>query len=191
MPGCRPSASSTITACFASAAPKRVDEGAVGIATKPIADGDGASGLYEHLMFVDKLDFWIGKTLFVPPIVRLCQLTRQSQYAISRLFWFIAALDGFYRAETLFSSIVFGVLSLIMMVTASMRADSPTISSVWFRMLALALLALDLAKGFATDDWAGCEFWLFVLVAEYAATIRTIPPLEQKKAVPARSTGAS
>ena len=36
--------------------------------------------------------------MFVPPIVKLCQLTRQTQFAVSRLFWFIAALDGFYHA---------------------------------------------------------------------------------------------
>ena len=29
--------------------------------------------------------------------------------------------------------------------------------------------------------WAGVEFWVFVLIAEYAATIRTIPPTELSK----------
>src|SRR3546814_5005009 len=58
---------------------------------------------YAALMSFAKIDQWIGKTLFVPPIIKLCQLTRQSQFAVSRLFWFIAALDGFYRADTPFS----------------------------------------------------------------------------------------
>jgi hypothetical protein len=132
-------------------------------------------------MIVDKLDHWIGKNLFVPPIVKLCQLTRQSQYAVSRLFWFVAALDGFYRADTLFSSILFGLLSLVMMVTASLRADMPTRSSMWFRMFALVFLLLDLITGAVTGEWAGTEFWLFVLIAEYAATIRTLPPREAEK----------
>ena len=140
-------------------------------------------------MSLDTLDLWIGKTLFVPPIVRFCQLTRQSQFAVSRLFWFVAALDGFYRADSLFSSILFGVLSIFMMITASMRADMPTRSSMWFRMFALAFLVLDLITGAVTGKWAGTEFWLFVLIAEYAATIRTIPPREAKKAA-ARVTGA-
>ena len=129
---------------------------------------------------LNNLDVWLGKTLFVPPILKLCQLTRQSQFAVSRLFWFIAALDGFYRAETLLSSIIFGVLSIIMMLTASLRADSPTRSSFWMRMIALFLLILDLIAGFVLGRWAGAEFWLFVLIAEYAATIRTIPPLDAK-----------
>jgi hypothetical protein len=132
-------------------------------------------------MSLDKLDHWIGKNLFVPPIVKLCQLTRQSQYAVSRLFWFVAALDGFYRADTLFASVLFGVLSLVMMVTASLRADMPTRSSKWFRLFALAFLILDLITGAVTGKWAGTEFWLFVLIAEYAATIRTLPPRDAEK----------
>jgi hypothetical protein len=91
--------------------------------------------------------------------------TRQSQFAVSRLFWFIAALDGFYRAETLLASVIFGVLSLIMMVTASLRADSPTRSSFWMRMIALLLLVIDILAGAITGAWAGVEFWLFVLLA--------------------------
>lgn len=140
-------------------------------------------------MSFTKIDLWIGKTLFVPPIIKLCQVTRQSQFAVSRLFWFIAALDAFYRAETLFSSILWGGISIFMMITAARRADVPTASFMVFRMLCLGFLAFDLAKGAATGEWAGCEFWLFVLIAEYAATIRTIPPREAAKA-PAKAPAA-
>jgi hypothetical protein len=142
------------------------------------------------MMSMDSIDRWIGKTLFVPPIIRFCQLTRQSQFAVSRLFWFVAALDGLYRADTIFSAILFGGLSVVMMVTASLRADSPTRSSMWFRMFAIVLLAADLANGAVTGEWAGIEFWLFVLIAEYASTIRTIPPLEVKTTA-ARATGSA
>jgi hypothetical protein len=130
-----------------------------------------------------KFDHWLGRTLFVPPIIKFCQLTRQTQFAVSRLFWFIAALDGFYRAETLFSSILWGGMSVVMMITASQRADQPTATFLLFRMLGVVFLALDVIKGAVTGEWAGSEFWIFVLVAEYAATIRTIPPLEANKAV--------
>jgi len=132
-------------------------------------------------MTLADIDLWIGKTLFLPPIIKFCQWTRQSQFAVSRLFWFIAALDGFYRSDTLFSSVVFGGLSLFMMVTASLRADMPTRSSLFFRMLAMAFLLLDLVRGITTGIWTGIEFWFIVLIAEYAATIRTIPPLADKK----------
>lgn len=131
-------------------------------------------------MFTE-VDNWIGKTLFVPPIIKLCQLTRQSQFAVARLFWFIAALDGFYRADTLFMSIIWAGLSIYMMISAAGRADNPTVSFVFFRLLAIAMLILDLMKGVASGEWAGCEFWVFVLIAEYAATIRTIPPAQTSK----------
>lgn len=136
-------------------------------------------------MAATEIDQWIGKTLFVPPIIKLCQLTRQSQYAVSRMFWFIAALDAFYRAETWFWSIVWGLFSVVMMVTAVQRADTPTQSSMFFRLLGCAVLLLEVVRGFATGAWAGIEFWLIVLVAEYAATIRTIPPTrtEERKRI--------
>lgn len=128
-----------------------------------------------------KVDHWIGRTLFVPPIIWLCQITRQSQFAVARLFWFIAALDGFYRAETLFGSILWGGISALMMVSAAWRADTPTFSFMVFRLMAVGLLLLDLAKAIATGEWAGLEFWIFVLVAEYAAIIRNIPPREKRQ----------
>ncbi|QGN56423.1 hypothetical protein GKE62_11205 [Novosphingobium sp. Gsoil 351] len=128
-----------------------------------------------------KVDHWIGRTLFFPPTIKLCQLTRQSQFAVSRMFWFIAALDGFYLAETLFGSVLWGGMSAIMMIGATRRADVPTISFLFFRLLAIAFLVLDFVKGVTTVEWAGIEFWLFVLTAEYAAIIRTIPPREADK----------
>lgn len=131
---------------------------------------------YATQMSFTKIDHWIGTTLFVPPIIKFCQLTRQSQFAVSRLFWFIAAMDGFYRAETLFGSLLWGGLSIVMMISAVRRADSPTASFMFFRLLAIILLTMDVVKGFVTNEWAGIEFWILVLLAEYAAIIRTIPP---------------
>ena len=128
-----------------------------------------------------KVDHWIGRTLFVPPIIKFCQLTRQSQFAVSRMFWFIAALDGFYRAETLSGSVLWGGISVMMMIGATRRADVPTASFLLFRLFAIVLLVLDLLRGAAIGEWAGIEFWLFVLIAEYAAIIRTIPPREERK----------
>jgi hypothetical protein len=129
-------------------------------------------------MLLTKIDLYIGKTLFVPLIIKLCQLTRQTQFAVSRMFWFIAALDGFYRAETMFGSILFGGMSIFMMLIATRRPDMPTRSFLWFRMV---LLVLDLLSGAITGSFAGTEFWVFVLLAEYAASIETLPPREDRK----------
>ena len=150
----------------------------------------GPERAYLDVMIFSTIDHWIGKTLFVPPIIKLCQVTRQTQFAVSRLFWFIAALDGFYRADTLFSSILWGGMSVVMMITATQRADHPTASFMFFRMLAVAFLALDLINGALTGEWAGSEFWILVLIAEYASTIRTVPPRESaKSAVKASASG--
>jgi hypothetical protein len=141
---------------------------------------------------VERFDAWLGRTMFVPLVVRVCQLTRQTQYAVSRLFWFIAALDGFYRAESALTSVLFGVISLMMAVSASLRADSPTRSFLWFRLMAVAFFLLDLLDSLATGEWAGIEFWVLVLIAEYASTIRTIPPRQTKtegRAEASRQTG--
>lgn len=139
-------------------------------------------------MSLTEIDHWIGKTLFVPMIVKLCQLTRQSQSAIARLFWFVAALDGFYRAETWISSLIWGGVSVFMMITAARRADDPTISFMFFRLLALVFLVLDVVRGLTMGTWAGVEFWLLVLVAEYAATIRTLPPRDSARRVNQRTS---
>jgi surface polysaccharide O-acyltransferase-like enzyme len=127
-------------------------------------------------MLSAEADAWIGKTLFIPPIIKLCHLTRQTQYAVSRLFWFVAALDGFYRAETLFSSVLWGGVSVIMMIGAVRRADAPSPTFMWFRLLAVVMFLLALLKVAVTGEWGGAEFWIFILIAEYAATIRTLPP---------------
>lgn len=130
-------------------------------------------------MSLVEIDQWIGKTLFVPPIVTLCQVTRQSQFAVARLFWFSAALDGLYNAKTVVGVALWAGISVVMMITAARRADSPTISFRFFRLLGLMLLVLDVLRGAAMGKWAGAEFWVLVLIAEYASTIRTLPPIRK------------
>jgi hypothetical protein len=142
-------------------------------------------------MLFSKVDEWIGRTLFVPPIIKLCQVTRQSQYAVSRLFWFVAALDAFYYAETLFSSVLWGAMSVVMMVTAVRRADSPTASFMFFRLLAAFMFVLEVLLSAGSGEWEGAEFWILILVAEYAATIRTIPPQAIARAAAAETSSSS
>lgn len=138
-------------------------------------------------MSLTRVDFWVGKTLFLPIIILLCRLTHQSQFAVSRLFWFIAALDGFYQSRTWVSLILFGALSIFMMLTAALRADMPTFSVISIRLLAMAALLIYVGIGVVTGEWTGIEFWLLVLIAEYAATIRTLPPRDKQ---PAPRSGA-
>lgn len=134
-------------------------------------------------MSIIDFDVWVGKTLFVPPIIKFCQVTKQSQFAVSRLFWFLTALDQLRIATSLTSQIIAGLFSLFMMFTASFRADMPAFSMRWFRMVAVAFLALDVFSSLMSGVWRGVEIWVLVLFAEYAATIGTIPPAEDKKKV--------
>jgi hypothetical protein len=127
-------------------------------------------------MSFNATDQWIGKALFYPPIVKFCRLTRQSPSALSRLFWFAASLDALYHAPTVMSGIFWGGVSLVMMFTAAFRADDPTSSFMPFRLLSVTLWLLDLVQGFRAGEWAGLEFWILVLFAEYAATLRALPP---------------
>src|SRR3546814_16964577 len=66
-------------------------------------------------------------------------------------------------------------------ISAALRADRPAWSFMCFRLLAVVCLAFNLVRGATMGEWAGCEFWIFVLIAEYAATIRTLPPAETSK----------
>ena len=132
-------------------------------------------------MNVTEFDVWVGKTLFVPPIVKVCQVTRQSQYAVSRLLWFVVALDQLRIATTLASQIIAGLFSLVMMLSASFRADMPAFSMRWFRMLALVMLLLDVGSSIFSGQWRGVEIWLLVLFAEYAATITNVPPADERR----------
>jgi len=138
-------------------------------------------------MSLQGIDKWVGQTLFIPPIIKLCQASGQSQFAICRLFWFIVALDQLRIAETLTGQIIAGIFSIIMMLPASLRADMPAYSMRGFRIIAMILLALDVFHGAASGDWLGIEIWALILCAEYAATIRTIPPKDVRKTVRANA----
>lgn len=150
---------------------------------RDVAAGGGIrlKSCYIATMSILDIDVWVGKTLFVPPIIKFCQITRQSQYAVSRLFWFLTALDQLRIATSLTSQIIAGLFSLFMMVTASLRADIPAFSMRWFRIVALVLLLLDVFSGVVSGEWKGVEIWVLVLFAEYAATITNIPPSERKR----------
>ena len=140
-------------------------------------------------MKIAELDAWLGKTLFIPPIIKICQMTRQSQFAVSRTIWFFVALDQLRIASSLLNQIIAGAFAIVMMLTASLRADMPSMSMLWFRVLGWIFAILDLLAGLLGNQWRGVEIWPLVLFAEYAATIRTIPPSEaDKKRSEARRT---
>jgi len=123
-----------------------------------------------------EVDAWAGKTLFVPIIIRVCQLTGQSQYAISRLLWLMAGLYLLYFAEGAANTIIFGLLCFFLMLSAGLRADMPTHGFVWVRAMWWAFFLYDallMAIGEA-DRHVAAD--IIILFAEYATTITTVPP---------------
>lgn len=123
----------------------------------------------------ERIDTWIGKTLFVPLIIRICQITGCPQHRFHHVCWFIAALVGFYCANSLWGKIFFGIFATICCLVAAL-AIFPGSSSRWFRLMVAVFAIMQLPA----PDWH-LGYSLLILAAEYAATIRTIPPLESKK----------
>jgi hypothetical protein len=92
----------------------------------------------------ERVDTWVGKTLFVPLIIRICQHLGCTQYRVNRVCWFIAALVGFYFAHSVAMKVFSGVFAILCCLTAgSANAHYPTVSWRWFRLSVLALLAVD------------------------------------------------
>ncbi len=136
-----------------------------------------------------RLDAWLAKYAFHPPIIWFCQITRQTQYAASRLFWFAAMLMMFYRASSFWAQVFMGTMCLIGMLAASLRADAYTESRSAMRRLWLFLAAFDtilFVLCVIYDEKVGgaglnLVIDIVVLFAEYAATIKTIPPRKTRE----------
>ncbi|MES2289326.1 MAG: hypothetical protein V4530_06265 [Pseudomonadota bacterium] len=138
---------------------------------------------------VSALDLWVGKRLFVPPIIRLCQRTGASQYTVHSYGWMIASLLVVYRfsLNTLLDAVLFG-LSVLIGVTSIIRAamfpEMPFPERPSFRKFllvgALVILAVDLLFLALRGTWSpsGHMVDIAMLFAEYALTIKTIPPRE-------------
>ncbi len=136
-----------------------------------------------------RADAWIGKALLVPPIVRFCQWSGRSQYWLHNHLWLLALLLFCGAAMAKGSDVFAGIFFVLFMRVAWATAKNPDRafpSSTWFR---LALVALEANHTFAhalgkpfllagTDVDLSCGNGFLMLIAEYAATIKTIPPLE-------------
>ncbi len=134
------------------------------------------------MSFLQRIDAWLGKTLFHPPIILLCQITRQTQYAVSRGLWFLALCQAAYVVNGWVERILVCLLLTVALISATMFADRPNRSFGWFRFLIWSMLIRDLASMLAGGA-AGYNLIYFVtiLFAEYAATISTIPPRRKRE----------
>jgi hypothetical protein len=140
-------------------------------------------------MFV-RFDHWLGKHMFVPIIIRICQRAKITQHRFAAYGWMVALFC--LLAETphgWFDWIMYGITVLIGMLAIAVTALMPDYpfqsNGVGFRMFVLAqFLLLDLLP-LLVFGWHTVHpntlFAPIVLFAEYAKTITTIPPLEAKE----------
>jgi len=151
---------------------------------------------------IRRIDTWIGTKLFHPPIIWLCQRTGMSQFAVARYGWMLAAWTLVMRigfegvGDWIFSALVILVTVLetwraaVMPDAPSRRSDGLRIIILFFAMFDIALLVIGSARsGFPGFRW-GHAWDLFALTAEYAKTIRTIPPREARRREASRSARA-
>lgn len=131
------------------------------------------------------IDVWLGKTLFHPPIILICQLTRQTQYAVHRALWFFSACvaTATMSRESWVTVAMMWTWTLFNLLNASWQPDRPTKSFGLFRFVIWAFLLPDVVAVAVGHHPASrsVAINLLVLFAEYAATIKTIPPRNKRE----------
>ncbi|WIA57789.1 hypothetical protein N6H05_08335 [Sphingobium sp. WTD-1] len=135
------------------------------------------------MTILSRLDAWLGRTLFHPPIILACQLTRQTQYAMHRALWFFAACHATYFAQGEswgFVAILWSWV-LVTFIAATVTPDIPTASFGFWRFIWWLIFVLGVSTACITGELTdGTVRALIILFAEYAATIKTIPPRRQR-----------
>lgn len=131
-----------------------------------------------------RLDIWLGKTLFHPPIIALCHATRQTQYAIHRAFWFFAALHATYYAKDdgWVTATIVWLWVIVSFIDAVAVPDRHATSYGFMRAFYWFFFLIGVI-GFITlgDLSSGTVRALMILFAEYAATIKTLPPRRSRE----------
>lgn len=137
---------------------------------------------------IRRLDAFLGKRMFQPPIIWICQRAGINQYAFYRFGWMLVGLHALWLDRGHFNGwtvwLIFFALTRVL--SAGIYPDRPASPSFGLRVFFLVILAVDaggVAFGYPLD--AVDLNLLMALVAEYAATITTIPPREIKE--PARN----
>lgn len=134
---------------------------------------------------MNKLDLWLGKNLFQPPIILLCQLTGITQYAVHRYLWWAIMLYMIWRLDSddhwlvKTALIIFGIFQTI---SAGLAPNRPLQDNPFLRRFMIVFTALNFVTAALLAKVPNLLL-LAMLFAEYALTIRTIPPRESKKAV--------
>lgn len=139
---------------------------------------------------IGAIDCWVGRTLFVPLIIRVCQRLRISQYRFHNYGWLIGAYLQLAAAMAKGEgqSLAFAI-ALVLTILYGRNLDhqghdSPAMR--WFLLVGNVVHIAAHVTGrhilFCGPNWdLSCPILLIWLAAEYARTIKTIPPPEERK----------
>lgn len=130
--------------------------------------------------FITRFDTWIGLKLFHPIIIFLCQITNQTQYAFSRSLWFMYWVVSLYYNDSVIWQTIAFVCALGGLIGLGMFPDKPVKSYGWVRLSFWVILIVDLIP-FLSLSFYTIAISILLLFAEYALTIKTIPPIKKKE----------
>jgi hypothetical protein len=133
-------------------------------------------------------DRWIGRALFVPPIVRFCQWSGWTQYAVHNFLYLLgsymllaaAIVKGEGESLAFALALIFTVL--VGRDPGYAGSESPFLRRFFIVLFPMHAYSHVTGEPFllAGPDWdLSCPVSLMWLAAEYARTIKTIPPLEE------------
>ena len=131
---------------------------------------------------IRRIDAWIGRVLMHPPIILICQLTRMSQHAFHRYLWWIVALHALWQDdhERIAYTVFFILFALTRTVSAARNPVKISRSALVLRIFFWSTLIASIATLFFGHRPDGADLdTLLALIAEYAATIKTIPPRKE------------
>lgn len=129
---------------------------------------------------IRRIDLFLGKRVFVPVVIWICQRAGVSQwrfanYARMAAYWLLIWV---VRESAWGWTLVVGALAVGETMIAALWPDyERETNGAWWRVLVVAIMVFDAIA--AAFGWLA--FWLIILAAEYALTIKTIPPRETKE----------
>ncbi|CAN5171244.1 hypothetical protein BH10PSE12_BH10PSE12_37610 [soil metagenome] len=132
--------------------------------------------------WISETDAWLGRTLFFPIIIRICQATGQTQHTVGRLLWFVACACLFSHDARTWYRAVIAILCVAQMLRASLWVSQPA-NMLVVRALWWLLFSIDVLNLFKHHDIGRVTADLLILFAEYAFLVRTIPPQGRKSSV--------
>lgn len=130
-----------------------------------------------------RLDAWLGKHLFHPPIILVCQLTGVTQYALYRYLWWGVALWMLWsqRNESWGFAAFFIFFAFVRTLSAGIAPDRPRDGLIWVRCFFIMSVLVQSVALLVGASVVGVIETIAILFAEYALTIRTIPPRETRE----------